>query len=110
MIVYARQYTHLYDHLESKVIGEVSNIPLATSSDLNNVTGTHSFAYDGETGGTGTFDVGEEIRTSDDTKVGILTSITDNGTTGTLEYILMSSTQFANNDTFTGSSLVPQLM
>lgn len=100
--VYCRNYTHTYDHFSTTTIAGVAPIPLATTADLNNQTGTHSLNYQTESGGP--FIDSEEIYVSaTPTKRGIITSLTDNGTTGTIEYILTGTVQFADTDTILGS-------
>ena len=98
--VYNRFYLHTYSHFFTSTndTGGVVTIALATSADLNNTTGTHQFTY---TSGAGTWNVGEEIATADDTKVGVVVSA-DTGATGTVTYVLKSGTNFANTDVVTG--------
>jgi hypothetical protein len=98
--IFCRRYGDTYDHFETTTIAGVAPIPLATSNDLDNTTGTHELEYDGE--GSGPFTVGEEV-TSGATKRGVITDLTDNGTTGEIEYILTGTSNFANNDTITGA-------
>jgi hypothetical protein len=98
--VYNRFYTHTYSHFltSSNDTGGVVTIALATSKDLNNTTGTHQFTY---TSGAGTWNVGEEIATANDAKVGVVISA-DSGATGTVTYVLKSGTNFASSDVVTG--------
>lgn len=100
--VFNRTYTHTYDHFSTTSIAGVAAIPLATASDLNNQTGTHSLNYETESGGP--FLEGEEFSVAaTPTKRGIITSLTDNGTTGTIEYVLTGTVQFADTDAIVGS-------
>lgn len=100
--VYNRFFSHTYSHFftASNDTGGVVTIALATSSDLNNTTGTHSFAY---TSGAGTWTIGEEIVSGTGTtaKIGVVVSA-DTGATGNVTYILKSGTNFVSTDVVTG--------
>ena len=102
--IFNRNFGDTYDHFETTTIAGVAPIPLATSSDLNNTSGTHRITFDGQNTD---FTVGEEIRstTGSITKRGIITAITDSGATGTIDYIWLnteSGTNFADNDALVG--------
>lgn len=107
--LFNRNYGDTYDHFSTTTIAGVAPVPLATSSDTNNTTGTHTFDFDGGTSSQA-LTVGEEIVKSgpsaDATARGIITaySTSDSGVTGTVEYILTGTTQFANNDVVTGQT------
>ena len=108
--LFNRNYGDTYDHFQTTTIAGVAPVPLATSSDLNNTTGTHTMSFDGGTA-TQALTVGEEIvKTNpggtDPTKRGIVTSYSssDDGVTGTIGYILTGATQFADNDVVTGQT------
>ena len=103
--VFNRNFGDTYDHFQTTTIAGVAPVPLATSNDLNNTTGTHSFTFTG-TGGQ-LLIVGEEIVSTtpnDPNRRGIITAIStsNNQASGTVEYILTGSTQFANGNTITG--------
>ena len=91
--IFSRRYGDTYDHFETTTIAGVAPIPVATASDINNATGTHSFDTNVTTG----YLVGEEfVDNTDATKRGVVTSL-DTGPTG-LTYIFTGTTQFANAD------------
>lgn len=99
--VYARQYGKLYDHslVDASGGGRIP-VPLSTTTDTNNTSGTHAFDFDG---GSGTFVVGDVLTSG--SKKGVITSVTQSNPTGRLEYYLIyPHTQFANNDAVTGAS------
>jgi len=102
LVVYARNYSNTYSHTDTNSVGGVATIPLSTSDDSNNTTGTYSLDYDNES--SGPFTPGEEIALADYSASGIIVSLDDQGTTGTITYILTSSTNFSNNDSFSGNS------
>lgn len=107
--IFVRRYGDTYDHFTTTTIAGVAPIPLATATDINNTTGTHSFAFDGGSSGEA-ITVGEEIvatgGAADPDKRGVVTSYTtgDSGVTGTIEYILTGGTQFLNDDIVTGQT------
>lgn len=101
LTIFNRNYTDTYDHYRSTAIGGVAYIPLSTSNDANNSSGTHTMNYDGETAGP--FNVGEIISTAGDTVIAIIASLTDLGTTGTIQYTLMTTANFADDNAFTGA-------
>lgn len=88
--------------------GGVNTVALGTGDDTasnRNPNGTHLIDYDG--GSASTLVVGETITTSallgNSLKVGVVVAQTgDAGTTGTVEYVLKSGTQFADNDALVG--------
>lgn len=101
--VYAREYLRTYDVFEfTNTTGGVAVAPLATADDLDNTTGTHSLSF---TGGSGTpFTAGEEIVGGTSGAIGIVTT-SDTGATGDVEYVLKTTTQFAefaDTETITG--------
>ena len=83
----------------------VNTIALGTSADVtNNPNGTHTMDY--TAGSAATLIVGEEFTagTGNGLKVGIVVSDTGGaGTTGTLEYVLKSGTNFVNTDACTAT-------
>jgi hypothetical protein len=87
-------------------IGGVNTVALGTGEDNaadRNPNGTHIIDWDG--GSAATFEVGETITTgtANGIKVGVVVAQTGGAAaTGTLEYVLKSGTQFANNETITG--------
>ena len=98
--VFAREFGSTYDHFQTTTVAGVAPVPLATSSDLNNTTGTHAFDFDAPSG---TFTVGEEFRVAADiTKRGIVRT----QTASRLEYVLTGATQFQNNDVVVGERSV----
>jgi len=99
--VFCRKYGDTYDNFTTTTIAGVAPVPLATAADLDNTTGTHTLDYDTEL--SGPFLEGEEIyKITDETKRGVITSLTDNGTTGTIEFIKTGSTLFSTDDGFKG--------
>lgn len=98
--VFAREYLRTYDVFEfTNTTGGVVVAPLATADDLDNTTGTHEFTF---TGGVGTpFTVGEEIIGGTSGAIGIVTS-SDTGASGSVGYVLKTTTQFAGAETATG--------
>ncbi len=101
--IFVRRFGDTYDNFETTTIAGVAPIPLATANDLDNTTGTHQTFYDGENAGP--FLSGEEIVDAvDATKRGVITSLSDFGVTGTIGYILTSTTQFVNNDEISGQT------
>jgi len=95
--IFCREFGSTYDHFETTTIAGVAPVPLATSNDLNNRTGTHSITVTSATG----FLVGEEIRNSSNVnKRGVIRTV--NTGTNTLTYVLTGSTNFANTDNVTG--------
>ncbi len=101
--IFARRFGDTYDHFETTTIAGVAPIPLATSNDLDNTTGTHELKYDNES--SGPFTVGEEIVDSTDaTKRGVITALEDSGPSGSIDYILTGTTNFANNDPIVGQT------
>ena len=98
--IFNRNFGDSYDHFETTTIAGVAPVPLATANDLNNASGTHRVSFDTQTTD---FTSGEEIRTTGAAKRGIITSVSDSGTTGTIDYILLTpSTNFADNDALAG--------
>ena len=96
--IFCREFGSTYDHFETTTIAGVAPIPLATSSDLNNRTGTHQVEVSSASG----FVVGEEIRNSTDkTKRGVVRVVNTSGT-HYLQYVLTGTTQFANGNNITG--------
>ncbi len=99
-------YTSTYDTTEvNGSAGGVNTVALGTADDTasdRNPQGTHQFAWDG--GGGQTLVVGEEfeITTPSDSnsqKVGLVVAQTGGGgATGTVEYVLKSGSQFADDE------------
>ena len=99
-------YTSTYDATEvDGSAGVVNNVALGTADDSaanRNPNGTHTMNWDA--GSAATLLVGEEFFTAagNTQKVGIVVAQTGGaGATGTLEYVLKSGTQFANNESLT---------
>jgi hypothetical protein len=105
--IFAREFhTSTYDATQvDGSAGGVNSVALGTADDTaNNPNGTHIIDYD--TGSAATLLVGEEIifESGNTLKVGQVVAQTgDAGATGTVEYVLKSGTQFANNDSLTGT-------
>jgi hypothetical protein len=105
--IFAREFhTSTYDATQvDGSAGGVNSVALGTADDTaNNPNGTHIIDYDG--GSAATLLVGEEIvfESGNTLKVGQVVAQTgDAGATGTVEYVLKSGTQFANNDSLTGT-------
>jgi len=102
--VFAREYLRTYDNFTfTNTTGGVVAVPLATANDLDNNTGQYTFGWDGGDG-TNTILAGEEIVVGADTiasplSVGIVTAQTGGtATSGTVNYVLKSATQFADPD------------
>jgi len=99
-------YTSTFDTTEVDGSGGVVNsVALGTSDDTaadRNPQGTHTFAWD--LGSAATLLVGEEFFTvaGNNQKVGIVVAQTgDAGAAGTVEYVLKSGAQFADNESVT---------
>ncbi len=75
-----------------------------TDTNLTSITGSHSFDYDNEIGGP--FTVGESLSwgTGGTAGTGLLSSIVDNGTTGTIDFILTSGVVPTDGLTVTGGT------
>ena len=105
--IFAREFhTSTYDATQvDGSAGGVNSVALGTADDTaNNPNGTHIIDYD--TGSAATLLVGEEIifESGNTLKVGQVVAQTgDAGATGTVTYVLKSGTQFANNDSLTGT-------
>jgi hypothetical protein len=98
--VYVHNYGHSYSYSKSVDIGGVSLNPLSTSLDSQNTTATYSLDYDNES--SGPFLEGELIFSNGYLSTGLIVSLDDQGSTGTIEYVLTSSVNFADNDGFVG--------
>jgi hypothetical protein len=107
--IFNRNFTHTYDHFQTTTIAGVAPVPLATSLDSNNESGTHFLTFSAGTTSQ-PLTVGEEIVAeggtgADPTKRGIVVtynSLTGPDVTGEVEYVLTGTTQFADTDEFTG--------
>ena len=107
--IFNRNFTHTYDHFQTTTIAGVAPVPLATSLDSNNESGTHFLTFSAGTISE-PLTVGEEIVAeggsgADPTKRGLVityTSLTGPDVTGQVEYVLTGTTQFADTDEFTG--------
>jgi len=105
--IFAREFhTSTYDATQvDGSAGGVNSVALGTADDTaNNPNGTHIIDYD--TGSAATLLVGEEIvfESGNTLKVGQVVAQTGGaGATGTVTYVLKSGTQFANNNSLTGS-------
>lgn len=99
---YNRELGDSYDHFPSSQVGGVATIPLTTAADADNQEGEYRYSFN--TGGAGAFTVGEEITatTAGVLKVGVVT-LSGTGTTGNVDYILKSPTDFADTDVITGA-------
>jgi hypothetical protein len=105
--VFARRYTSLFDNFRLNVAaGGFSALPLASAPDINNTTGYFAGAWDAGTGST--MVVGDIQDNTFGGKTGgsyVVTAVTDGGATGTFEwYNVGDLTDFANDDTFTGTN------
>ena len=111
LTVFARQYTKLYDHYFADAsAGGRNPIPLATSADVNNTTGTYTMTVAGVSG---TFTVGNYIYNSTGgltwtttDKKGVITAVSGNDIT---YYLIGNLTNFSagTDDTqeYTGTGL-----
>jgi len=104
--VFARRYTSLYDNFRLNVsAGGRSALPLASAPDINNTTGYFAALWDAGTGSAMT--EGDLLTNTFGGKTGgryIVTAVVDSGATGTFEYYTTGDlTEFADNDTFTGT-------
>lgn len=97
---FLNEYLDTYDRFDTSKVGATNTIPLATGPDGNNTTG--QFDYGFNTGGAGAFTVGEEIFVAATGARGIVTR-SDSGATGDVDYVLKSSTQFADSDVIVGA-------
>lgn len=95
--LFNRRFGHTYDHFETTTIGGVAPTPLATALDANNETGQYRITYTG----CGGFTQGEEITGGTTGAIGIV--VAENLGCNTLDYILLSSTQFGSAETITGA-------
>jgi len=96
----SRPYGRRYAHFDLSDVGKVAGPVLDNKDDTNNNTGQYRYAFN--TGGAGAFTVGEEITTADGTKVGIVFA-SGSGATGTVDYALLSTAQFADTNVITGA-------
>lgn len=96
---HSRPYGREYSFFDNAKVGELAPIVLSNDDDGANNTGQYRDAF--TAGGAGAFTVGEQISTADGTKRGIVTA-SDSGTTGNVDYILLTDTQFVNTDTVVG--------
>lgn len=91
IVIFARQYSQLYDHFETIITSAVRTpIPLATSNDINNSTGYKTFTG---SSGTGTFNAGNAIYVGTSwaaaTAKGILTAVSGTESAPVLTYYLI---------------------
>lgn len=96
---HSRPFGRLYAFFDRSDIGKASGVVLDNPNDPNNNTGMYRAAF--TVGGAGAFTVGEQIATADGTKRGIVTA-SDTGTTGNVDFNLLTTTQFVNTDTVVG--------
>ncbi|MHC4321742.1 MAG: hypothetical protein ACYST3_05645, partial [Planctomycetota bacterium] len=94
-----RPFLSTYDYFTASTIGGVSTIPLNNANDGNNNTATHSHSFN--TGGAGAYTVGEHITTSASDARGLIVT-SDSGATGTITYVLLTATNFADTDVVVG--------
>jgi len=98
--IFNRNFGDTYDHFETTTVAGVAPIPVATSNDADNQSGTHQIAFDGD----GTqYTVGEEVTTTAN-KRGIITALSKSASAGTMDYVLTGSSNFDNNDQLTGAT------
>lgn len=99
--VHSREFLRTYASADNSTANAtVAPVFLQTIDDPGNTTGQYRFAY---TTGSGSFTVGEEITTGSGNtlKVGIVTA--DSGTTtGNVDYVLKTGTDFIATDIVTG--------
>jgi hypothetical protein len=101
LVIYARQYSKLYDHFQVDVsTGGRTPIPLSTSEDINNQSGYYTL---NGSSGVSDFDVGNYIYVgtnwSTATKKGIITAVSGTTTDPDIEYYLIGDlTNFATSD------------
>ena len=101
--VFARKYGHLYDNFEvsnSTTSGGRNPIPLSTASDLNNTTGYKQFTL---SGGSGNWNVGDEISGDTSGARAIITDVSGSNPTPTLTYYLIDDplTDFNGSEAIT---------
>lgn len=100
----SRPMRRKYSIFATQELGGVPSVPLRNDNDPDNPTGTHTLSWD--TGSAATLLVGEEFTAvvANVEKRGVVTAQTgDAGATGTVEYVLKSGAQFANNDPCTAT-------
>lgn len=96
---HSRPFGRFYSWFDNTQVGIQTPVVLDNKDDAQNNTGQYRAAF--STGGAGAYTVGEEIATADGTKRGIVTA-SDTGTTGNVDYILLTDTQFVNTDVVVG--------
>jgi hypothetical protein len=105
LIVYARQYSKLYDHFNITVTGGRNAVPLATGDDLNNTAGYRRLTGNS---GSGTFVVDELITALspdfDTGKGGIVLGVSGTEADPIIDYYLIGNplTDFVTSDTISG--------
>lgn len=103
VVINARPYPYTYDYAPSSQIGGVAPISLAIFADASNPSGQYRIDYDA--GSAATLVVGEEFTTGSGNSIkrGVVVAQTgDAGATGTVDYVLKSGTQLADNEVCTG--------
>ena len=102
--IFARQQGTLYDHFESTPSSLTANtpIPLAASTDINNIDGTQQTVFSGTS--TGAFTVGEVVTVSGKDAVGIVRSVSGTNPNVTLQYFEIGDLDIANADALVGVS------
>lgn len=102
VIVFARQYSKLYDNFGIDLsAGGRNAVPLATGDDLNNTTGIRSASLDA---GEGTFTVDEIIEASGTNQRAIVLAASESGASRVLAYYLIGDplNDFNDNDKISG--------
>lgn len=97
---FSRPYGRLYSLFDNSALGQKGTIVLSNKNDSNNKTGQYQSAF--TLGGAGAFTVGEEISTTDGTKIGIVFA-SGTGAAANVDFSLKSDTQFVNTDVVTGA-------
>jgi len=102
--LFARQQGTLYDHFQSTPSSLTANtpIPLAASTDINNIDGTQQTVFAGTS--SGAFTVGEVVSVSGKDAVGIVRSVSGTNPNVTLQYFEIGDLDIANGDVLLGDS------
>lgn len=99
VVWHSRPYGRFYSFFDNAQVGTLAGPVLDNKDDAQNNTGQYRAAF--TLGGAGAYTVGEEIRTADGTKRGIVTA-SDSGAAGNVDYNLLTDVQFVNTDVVVG--------
>ncbi len=102
LIVFARQYSKLYDNFNLTVTGGRNAVPLATGDDLNNTTGYRRLNWDA---GNGSVLVADDVLKVAGTTRAVVGTVSDSGATGNAFYYLIGNplTDLVNNESVTAT-------